>query len=1294
MPSAFVAAAEESQTDIWAVGNWTNLAGYDHPPEPLAEHWNGNAWTTQTLAPLPQGTTNGALVGVSADAPNDVWAVGTYGTNTSFSALIEHWDGSSWSLVQGLAANQDPMAVYAASPTDVWVTSAGIGGQDGSVEQWNGSSWITNAPSLPIADDQIEYTSISAIPGQVWVGGLYVDSTSNEHGVAAYLDSSGWHVTPDPGIRPSTDQNDVSVIDAVAVNDVWITGTTDVGATSPVLVAQWNGATWTKANLPVPTGILLMRPTGMASGFEGLHITGNEYDDDSNGTAFADTWNGSTWSPDSFPAPTGQSVTAGALVADSASVMMVGAFGATSPGPPGTYTPPPATAFYQLSASGWTFGEGLFADIPGEAALSGIYVAGPTDVWTVGLWANYLSSYDFALIQHWDGSGWETMQPFTTDGLLYGVDGTSTSDVWAVGVQKESIEPPDVIIEHWNGSTWTNENDVQQGVLESVAAVTANDALAVGYLLNGTQYSAISEVWDGTAWSPVTASGTGTVLNGVSALSSTDAWAAGTTLAAGSAPDAALIERWNGTTWQAAAAPQVPGATGTDLYGIDAVADNNVWAVGDYFDSRGAQHTLAEHWNGLAWTQYVTADGPDTSNQLDSVSVTGSAVLVAGSSSSTTPAATGLAESLENGAFVSVASQGSPDGTAELAAVAATPTASWVVGSSVLGQFPLAESACSLPAISGVAPTGGLVTGGQTVTVTGSGFQTGMTATIGGVAVTPTVLSGTTFTFVTPAEAAGTVQVQVTTPEGSSLLTPNDDFTYGSQPVVDSVTPSAGPASGGQTVTVEGSGFTAGMSVTIGGKSVSLSGVTATSFRFLTPGETPGYAQVQVTTVAGVSSLTADAGYIFSALGSYVPLTPFRILDTRARSCIECSTGSLGAGQTRVVQVTGLSGLRGGADPVPPDATAVVLNVTAVNGTVASLLTVSPEGTSAPHASDLNFAAHANVANLVTVALGQSGASDAQREVNIFNALGSVDVLADVEGYFVPQAAANADGEFHSIPPLRVCDTRAGESVNSCNAGHSADNRLGQGQSVKVNVTGIPTGVHGSPASIPSDGTAGAVVLNLTAIAGTQTTWMSVTPTLSNGSCTPSPPTSNINVLASVVQANRVVVQLGPASSGEPDTDVCVYNAVGTINIALDAGGWFGSSAAGAPMGSQYQAIGPTRICDTRSGTGTPCSGSELTKGATLLVSVAGVGGIPASGPLAIVGNLTAVSGSQTTYLTAYPADVSPRPNASDLNVSSGVTLPNLIVVGLASASHAGDIDVFNALGDINAVIDVDGWFQ
>ncbi len=42
----------------------------------------------------------------------------------------------------------------------------------------------------------------------------------------------------------------------------------------------------------------------------------------------------------------------------------------------------------------------------------------------------------------------------------------------------------------------------------------------------------------------------------------------------------------------------------------------------------------------------------------------------------------------------------------------------------------------------------------------------------------------------------------------------------------------------------------------------------------------------------------------------------------------------------------------------------------------------------------------------------------------------------------------------------------------------------------------------------------------------------------------------------------------------------------------------------------------------------------------------------------------------------------------------AGDTLPNLVVVGVASGTHAGDVNVFNATGSINAVVDVDGWFQ
>ena len=79
---------------------------------------------------------------------------------------------------------------------------------------------------------------------------------------------------------------------------------------------------------------------------------------------------------------------------------------------------------------------------------------------------------------------------------------------------------------------------------------------------------------------------------------------------------------------------------------------------------------------------------------------------------------------------------------------------------------------------------------------------------------------------------------------------------------------------------------------------------------------------------------------------------------------------------------------------------------------------------------------------------------------------------------------------------------------------------------------------------------------------------------------------------------------------------------------------------------------------------------------------------------MAIIATLTAVSGSQVIYLTVYPADVSPKPNAADLSVNPGMALPNLVVVGLASGVHAGDVNLFDATGSINAVLDVDGWFQ
>jgi hypothetical protein len=499
-------------------------------------------------------------------------------------------------------------------------------------------------------------------------------------------------------------------------------------------------------------------------------------------------------------------------------------------------------------------------------------------------------------------------------------------------------------------------------------------------------------------------------------------------------------------------------------------------------------------------------------------------------------------------------------------------------------------------------------------------------------------------------------------------------------PAITSLTPASGPVAGGQTVTVHGSDFASDTVATFGGATLSIGNLSLDSFTFVTPPTVPagGTDQVQATDSIGSSTEDAASLYTYTGLANYVPLTPYRILDTRV------SGGPLGPGAIRSLQVTGV-----GSSPIPATATAAVLNVTEVSGSASSLLTVFPFNTSRPNASNLNFGAHTVIANLVTVTLGARGG---QGWVNIYNALGSVNVLVDVEGYFTPDPASDLQGLFHPIGPVRVCDTRRPSPTPAC----SAHGVVGPESAMVVTVA--------SAGGVPNDGSAEAAVVNLTGVAGTAPTYLSLFPTNASGGCayngTHAPPFSTINLTAGAVAANRVMVELGPASSGGSDDALCVYNAAGTINVLIDANGWYGSSTAPAsPAGYQYQAIAPTRICDTRS-VSTSCLKGAVGAAHSVVIPVAGDGDIPAIGGsapvVAVIANLTAVAPTQTTFLTLYPANLLHQPTVSDLNLGAGAVLPNLAVVELDTTgdAHDGDISLYNSAGSVNAIIDIEGWFQ
>jgi hypothetical protein len=380
----------------------------------------------------------------------------------------------------------------------------------------------------------------------------------------------------------------------------------------------------------------------------------------------------------------------------------------------------------------------------------------------------------------------------------------------------------------------------------------------------------------------------------------------------------------------------------------------------------------------------------------------------------------------------------------------------------------------------------------------------------------------------------------------------------------------------------------------------------------------------------------------------YRPLTPTRITDTRPGSGQANSGNTLGPNATLNVQVTGAL--------VPARATAAVLNVTATGPTAPSFLTVWPTGSARPTASNLNFSPGETVPNLVEVALGTNG------QVTVYNASGSVDVVVDLEGYVGP-AVSTGTGLYNPLTPARITDTRPGSGQPN------EASTLGPNSQLDVQVNGA--------GAVPGTGV-GAVVLNVTATGPTAQSFLTVWPT---GSARPT--ASNLNFSPGQTVPNRVIVPVG--TGGE----VSVYNPAGSVDVVVDVGGYFTDDSNSSATGSRFTPAFPARITDTRTGSGSPNTGKTLGSNTTLPVQVTGAGGVPASAVTAAVMNVTVTNTTAQSFLTVWPSAT--RPTASDLNWVAGETVPNLVVVRLGSD---GSVQVFNASGSTDVVVDVSGWYS
>src|SRR5215472_5394461 len=169
--------------------------------------------------------------------------------------------------------------------------------------------------------------------------------------------------------------------------------------------------------------------------------------------------------------------------------------------------------------------------------LAHVAATSGSNAWAVGEY--FSTGTGRTLVEHWDGQRW-SVQPSPSAGSaagLAGVAATSASSAWAVGFSATgSTGTNRTLIEHWDGQRWAVQPSPNVGSgrndLTGVAATSASNAWAVGYVFRGSGVQTLIEHWDGQRWAVQSSpglSGQPSDLYGVTAISASSAWAVGRT---------------------------------------------------------------------------------------------------------------------------------------------------------------------------------------------------------------------------------------------------------------------------------------------------------------------------------------------------------------------------------------------------------------------------------------------------------------------------------------------------------------------------------------------------------------------------------------------------------------------------------------------------------------------------------------------------------------------------------------------------------------------------------------------
>jgi hypothetical protein len=575
----------------------------------LAAQRSGKGWITE---PIGQPVFDAQLSGTAAFSSSDIWAVGRQ---------IDHWDGSTWTVVPGAnvsGAFENPiLAAVATIPgTDrLWAVGesspAGSGESPGFIERYNGTAW--NQVKAPPVD--MLSAVVAASPTDAWAAGF---QSSGKVPVALHWDGKSWQSVSVPLTGA-----EFTAVAELSSNDVLFAGELDSSQGEVPLVEQWNGSSFVQETVHLKSNSNgELRALGVIPGTSDVVAVGGQFSGSSELPLVVVRNSAGSWQPQTSATFPGNTVLTGVAAIRKTSVVAVGETNANPEAsvaevfnglswkslPPdvrstddaylsGITSVPNASEMVAVGSNVATTNGAHWArqDAPNVGVsvdLTSVHAFaanGTSHVWAAG--AYLFRNADQPLVETFTGTGWSQVgfptAPSGTDRYLDSIAATSDSDVWVSGWQQGRTGPVTALFANWDGSAWT----IVPGPSNTFPVTQFNSDAIAGdgtvWVVGAAGDAGTLQSWNGSTWRTVDCGlKAGTNLTGVDVLSPSDVWASGQF--SNSKKSGILIVHSDGSsctvTKKAVGGPNEAGSGN-----LAGTADNNLWAVGSQFGSSSVQ---------------------------------------------------------------------------------------------------------------------------------------------------------------------------------------------------------------------------------------------------------------------------------------------------------------------------------------------------------------------------------------------------------------------------------------------------------------------------------------------------------------------------------------------------------------------------------------------------------------------------------------------------------------------------------------------------------------------------------